>query len=123
MASPHSSSFLTVSILLFVCFLSVNALKGGITEIKDVKTNKEVQALGKYSVDEYNLKFKEGEKGILAFQEVVKAQKQVISGMKYFLKVSALEDGTPKLFDAVVVVKAWKKPSNYLISFEPSNSN
>ncbi|RZC62056.1 hypothetical protein C5167_023809 [Papaver somniferum] len=125
MAAPHSSSFLTISILLFVIFLSyssVNALPGGITEIKDVKTNKEVQDLGKFSVDEYNLKFKKGEEGSLTFQEVVKGQKQVVAGMQYFLKVSAMENGTPKLFDAVVVVKAWETPADRLISFDPSST-
>ncbi|KAI3912816.1 hypothetical protein MKX01_004886 [Papaver californicum] len=69
------------------------------------------------------MKFKEGEKGILTFQEVVKAQSQVVSGMQYFLKVSALEEGTPKLFDVVVVVKTWMKPSIHLISFKPSSSS
>ncbi|KAI3926215.1 hypothetical protein MKW98_028351 [Papaver atlanticum] len=124
MAAPHSSSVLTISALLFICFLSyssVNALPGGITEIKDVKTNKQVQDLGKFSVDEYNLKFKKGEEGSLTFQEVVKGQKQVVEGMQYFLKVSAMENGTPKLFDAVVVVKEWETPANRLISFDPSS--
>ncbi|KAI3937762.1 hypothetical protein MKW92_030967 [Papaver armeniacum] len=122
MAAPHSSSFLTISILLFICFLSssssVDAL-GGKTEIKDVKTNKEVQDLGKFSVDEYNLK--KGEEGSLTFTQVVKAQKQVVAGIQYFLKVSAQENGSPKFFDAVVLVKAWEKPANRLISFNPSS--
>ncbi|RZC47199.1 hypothetical protein C5167_040146 [Papaver somniferum] len=121
--APHSSSFLTISILLFICFLSssssVDAL-GGKAEIKDVKTNKEVQDLGKYSVDEYNLK--KGEEGSLTFTQVVKAQKQVVAGIQYFLKVSAMENGSPKFFDAVVLVKAWEKPANRLISFNPSST-
>ncbi|KAI3846136.1 hypothetical protein MKX03_012973 [Papaver bracteatum] len=122
MASPHSSSLLTVSVLMFICFLSytsVNAQLGGKTEIKDVKTNKEVQDLGKFSVDEYNLK--KGEEGSLTFTQVVKAQKQVVAGIQYFLKVSAQENGSPKFFDAVVLVKAWEKPANRLISFNPSS--
>ncbi|KAI3926213.1 hypothetical protein MKW98_028349 [Papaver atlanticum] len=125
MAASHSSSFLTISVLLFICFLSssssVDAL-GGKTEIKDVKTNKEVQDLGKYSVDEYNLKFKKGEEGSLTFTQVVKAQKQLVAGIQYFLKVSAMENGSPKFFDAVVLVKAWEKPANRLISFNPSST-
>ncbi|RZC62057.1 hypothetical protein C5167_023808 [Papaver somniferum] len=123
MAAPHSSSFLTISVLLFICFLSssssVDAL-GGKTEIKDVKTNKEVQDLGKFSVDEYNLK--KGEEGSLTFTKVVKAQKQVVAGIQYFLKVSAMENGSPKFFDAVVLVKAWETPANRLISFNPSST-
>ncbi|KAI3937761.1 hypothetical protein MKW92_030966 [Papaver armeniacum] len=129
-AAPLSSSFLTISILLFICFLSsspsVDALGGkksvgGKTEIKDVKTNQVVQDLGKYSVTQYNLKFKKGDKGSLTFKEVVKAQSQVVSGVQYFLKVSAIQNGKPKLYDAVVVVKAWQKPSNLLVSFNPSS--
>ncbi|KAI3912817.1 hypothetical protein MKX01_004887 [Papaver californicum] len=132
MAAQHSSSFLTISILLFICFLSsssssssVDALGGkrlgGKTEIQDVKTNKEVQDLGKYSVSQYNLKFKKGEKGSLTFKQVVKAESQVVSGIQYFLKVSAIQNGKPKLYDAVVLVKAWEKPSNSLVSFDPSH--
>ncbi|KAI3926210.1 hypothetical protein MKW98_028346 [Papaver atlanticum] len=132
MAALHSSSFLTISIILFICFLSLSSssvdalggkkLVGGKTEIKDVKTNKQVQDLGKYSVGQYNLKFKKGEKGSLTFKEVVKAQSQVVAGIQYFLKVSAIQNGKPKLFDAVVVVKAWQKPSNLLVSFNPSSN-
>ncbi|KAI3968088.1 hypothetical protein MKX01_015608 [Papaver californicum] len=130
MAAQHSSSFLIISFLLFICFLSsssssVDALGGKRlgekTEIEDVKTNNEVQDLGKYSVGQYNLKFKKGEKGSLTFKEVVKAESQVVAGIQYFLKVSAIQNGKPKLYDAVVVVKAWEKPSNSLVSFDPSN--
>ncbi|XP_026458458.1 cysteine proteinase inhibitor B-like [Papaver somniferum] len=133
MAAPLSSSTLTISILLFICFLSSSSsssvdvlggkkLVGGKTEIKDVKTNKQVQELGKYSVTQYNLKFKKGDKGSLTFKEVVKAQSQVVAGIQYFLKVSAIQNGKPKLYDAVVVVKAWQKPSNLLVSFNPSSN-
>ncbi|RZC47200.1 hypothetical protein C5167_040123 [Papaver somniferum] len=127
MAALHSSTFLTISVLLFICFLSspssVDALGGrlgGKTEIVDVESNKEVQDLGKYSVDQYNLKFKKGAKGSLTYKEVVKAESQVVSGIQYFLKVSAIQNGKPKLYDAVVVVKAWETPSNSLVSFDPS---
>ncbi|KAI3846134.1 hypothetical protein MKX03_012971 [Papaver bracteatum] len=131
MAAPLSSSILTISILLFICFLSSSSsvdalggkkLVGGKTEIKDVKTNKQVQDLGKFSVTQYNLKFKKGYKGSLTFKEVVKAESQVVAGIQYFLKVSAIQNGKPKLYDAVVVVKAWQKPSNFLVSFNPSSN-
>ncbi|KAI3897127.1 hypothetical protein MKX03_025989 [Papaver bracteatum] len=122
MASPVSSSFLITSILLLICFLSlssssVNGLPGGITDVRDVKTNKKVQELGKYSVGEYNQKFKKG----LTFKEVVQAKVQVVEGQKYYLKVSATENGKPNLYDAVVVVQVWRKPSNRLVSFNPSS--
>ncbi|RZC91189.1 hypothetical protein C5167_027252 [Papaver somniferum] len=93
---------------------SVNGpLVGGIIEIKDVKTNKHVQELGEYSVNEYNRKFKKG----LAFKEVIQAQKQVVQRFKYYMNVSAIENGKLNLYDAVVVVQAWITPSNELISF------
>ncbi|KAI3926217.1 hypothetical protein MKW98_028353 [Papaver atlanticum] len=128
MAALHSSSFLTISIiLLFICFLSssssVDALGGkrlgGKTEIKNVKSNKEIQDLGKFSVDDYNLAYKKGDKGRLIFKQVVKAEKQVVSGIKYFLKVSLIWKGKPHLFDATVVVKAWETPSKSVVSFGP----
>ncbi|KAI3968383.1 hypothetical protein MKW92_029299 [Papaver armeniacum] len=97
---------------------SVNGpLAGGIVEMKDVKTNKHVQELGEYSVNEYNRKFRKG----LTIEEVVKAQKQVVQGFKYYMKVSAIENGKLNLYDAVVVVQAWITPSNELISFNPSS--
>ncbi|KAI3969340.1 hypothetical protein MKW92_039940 [Papaver armeniacum] len=124
MAALHSSTFLTISILLFVCFLSsTEALGGkkvgGKTEIKNVKSNKEIQDLGKFSVDDYNLAYKKGDKGRLIFKQVVKAEKQVVSGIKYFLKVSLIWKGKPHLFDATVVVKAWETPSRSVVSFGP----
>ncbi|RZC62054.1 hypothetical protein C5167_023806 [Papaver somniferum] len=124
MAALHSSAFLTISILLFICFLSsAEALggkkTGGKTEIKNVKSNKEIQDLGKFSVDDYNLAYKKGDKGRLIFKQVVKAEKQVVSGIKYFLKVSLIWEGKPHLFDATVVVKAWETPSRSVVSFGP----
>ncbi|RZC91131.1 hypothetical protein C5167_027192 [Papaver somniferum] len=53
--------------------------------------------------------------------EVVQAQKQVVQGFKYYMKVSAIENGKLNLCDAVVVVQAWIKPPNELIRFNPSS--
>ncbi|KAI3937760.1 hypothetical protein MKW92_030965 [Papaver armeniacum] len=117
MAAPLSSSLLTISILLFICFLSSSS-----SSVDALGGKKIIQDLGKYSVGQYNLKFKKGEKGTLTFKEVVKAQSQVVAGIQYFLKVSAIQNGKPKLYDAVVVVKAWQKPSNLLVSFDPSSN-
>ncbi|KAI3850571.1 hypothetical protein MKX03_004007 [Papaver bracteatum] len=123
MASPLSSSFLSISILLFIYFLSLSSssvngqITGGIFEVEDVKTNKQVQELGKYSVGEYNQKFRKG----LTFIEVVQAQKQVIAGFKYYLKVSAIENGKLNLYDAIVVDRTWTNPSKELIIFNPSS--
>ncbi|KAI3850568.1 hypothetical protein MKX03_004004 [Papaver bracteatum] len=90
---------------------------GGIFEIEDAKTNKNVQELGEYSVAEYNQKFGKG----LTFKEVVQGRKQVVGGFKYYLKVSAMENGKLHLYDVAVVVQAWINPAHELISYYPSS--
>ncbi|KAK9671393.1 hypothetical protein RND81_12G027200 [Saponaria officinalis] len=117
---------------------------GGRVEVKNVKTNKEIQELGKFSVEEYNKNILEnpiqdvagraGLEGPLRFIEVVEAQKQVVSGLKYYLRVVAMQnnqnniiinnknndDGLiSKTFDAIVVVKPWVE-SKQLHYFGPS---
>ncbi|CAI9776144.1 unnamed protein product [Fraxinus pennsylvanica] len=115
--------------LLFLFFLvatqayALGGIVGGKTEVKNVKTNKEVQELGKYCVDQYNSKQKHVANGrkLLTFSQVVEAEKQVVSGIKYYLKISAATygGGVPKNFDAVVVVKPWVD-SKELLNFAPS---
>uniref|UniRef100_A0A0E0KPB5 Cysteine proteinase inhibitor n=1 Tax=Oryza punctata TaxID=4537 RepID=A0A0E0KPB5_ORYPU len=102
---------------------------GGRTEIRDVGGNKEVQSLGRFAVAEHNRRLRHGGSGAgdpvvpvkLAFSRVVAAQKQVVSGVAYYLKVVARDPraGGDRAFDAVVVVKAWLK-SKELVSFTPS---
>lgn len=102
---------------------------GGRTEIKDVGTNKEVQSLGRFAVAEHNRRLRHGGGGAagdpvplqLAFTRVVAAQKQVVAGVAYYLKVIARDraGGGDRPFDAVVVVKAWLK-SKELVSLSPS---
>ncbi|KAL9670717.1 hypothetical protein QQ045_008275 [Rhodiola kirilowii] len=101
---------------------------GGRSDVKDVAANQEVQELGRFVVEEYkrttSLGKKEGEevKG-LKFAEVVEAEKQVVSGLKYYLKVAVVDkDGERRLFDSVVVVKPWER-SKQLVRFEPSGSD
>ncbi|XP_062105094.1 cysteine proteinase inhibitor B [Humulus lupulus] len=103
---------------------------GGRTDIEDVKTNKEVQELGQFSVEEHNRSLirtlsrragNGGAVGELKFSEVVEAQKQVVSGIKYYLKVSAVaKSGEQRVFDSVVVVKPWMQNSRELLNFAPS---
>ncbi|KAL9232741.1 hypothetical protein vseg_007812 [Gypsophila vaccaria] len=99
-------------------------------EVKDVKNNKEVQELGKFSVQEYNNNLLDnpirdvvGRAGPLRFIEVVEAQRQVVAGLKYYLKVVAMQshDSGPRktTFDAVVVVKPWVE-SKQLVHFGPT---
>ncbi|XP_015691409.2 cysteine proteinase inhibitor 10-like [Oryza brachyantha] len=107
---------------------------GGRTEIRDVGSNREVQSLGRFAVAEHNRRLRHhGGAGAgstadpvavkLAFVSVVAAQKQVVSGVAYYLKVVAREAhagaGAGRPFDAVVVVKPWLK-SKELVSFAPS---
>lgn len=124
MAQPGSA----IILILILSFTAVNGLGGkvgGRTKIKDVKTNQEVQELGRYSVEQYNRGQRQrrsnGSSGGLRFTEVVEAEKQVVSGIKYYLKVeAATSSGVPKTFDAVVVVKAWEH-SKELLNFAPSS--
>ncbi|XP_031093370.1 cysteine proteinase inhibitor B-like [Ipomoea triloba] len=100
-------------------------LSGGKTEVSDVKSNVEVQNLGRKSVMEYNkrLKVKENpENGAkrLIFTEVIKAEKQVVAGVKYYLTIKATtSDGTAKTYDA----EMWVKPNetvHEMLAFAPA---
>ncbi|KAF5752650.1 Cystatin [Tripterygium wilfordii] len=121
-----------VSMLFVISILSQvrgyrGQLVGGKSEVSDVKTNKEVQSLGRFSVEEYNrLQQQEEEKNgggsrKLIFTEVVEAQRQVVSGIKYYLKVLAMQNGETKVFESVVVVKPWLH-SKELLHFAPSTT-
>ncbi|XP_059650954.1 cysteine proteinase inhibitor B-like [Cornus florida] len=137
MTRRSPSAILTMATLAFLVVLfaaayfptpasGVGGIVGGRTKIQDVKTNQEVQELGKYSVKEYNRSKRgkaSGGGGDLTFKEVVEAEKQVVSGIKYYLKVAATDrNGISKTFDAVVVVKAWEH-SEQLLTFNPSPKN
>ncbi|KAG1330859.1 cysteine proteinase inhibitor 5 [Cocos nucifera] len=94
---------------------------GGRTEVPHVESNKEVQDLGLFCVEEYNHRLRGGRRAgseALTFLRVVAAERQVVSGIKYYLKISA-RDGRERTFDAIVVVKPWLK-SRSLLSFTPS---
>ncbi|KAM3267296.1 hypothetical protein P3S67_032468 [Capsicum chacoense] len=98
---------------------------GGKTPIKDVKTNKKIQELGKYCVEEYNKSLRKYKQimqddniELLSFVEVVEAETQVVSGIKYYLKISAFSFGIPKIFNAELVVKSWENKKE-LVHFSP----
>ncbi|XVF65387.1 hypothetical protein PTKIN_Ptkin09bG0244500 [Pterospermum kingtungense] len=119
---------LSLLVVLTVSATVVNGygtMVGGKTEIKDVKSNKEVQGLGRFSVEEYNRSQGRlrsnggGRRGMLVFSQVVEAQKQVVSGIKYYLKIEAMQNGLTRTFESVVVVKPWLK-SKQLLNFSPS---
>ncbi|KDO52834.1 hypothetical protein CISIN_1g035532mg, partial [Citrus sinensis] len=105
---------LILSLLLLSITASVNGydrLVGGRSEVKDVKKNKEVQELGKFSVEEFNRSQQRQGKvirnvafGRLRFSQVLEAQKQVVSGIKYYLTIEATtgENGEIQMFDSIV---------------------
>ena len=123
---------LLISLQLCVCY---RGKVGAKTEISDVKTNEEVQELGRFSVEEYNRSLRRQRRqrqykmmsigdniaGELRFIEVVEAQTQVVSGLKYYLTISATQNGVSKMFESEVVVKPWVR-SKELLNFGPSNS-
>lgn len=124
------------SVPFLVCFLVLSTLLvsgvsgyrggmvGGRSEVSDVKTNKQVQELGRFSVKEFNshrsLYWDGGGVGKLMFSEVVEAQKQVVSGLKYYLNIVATtQNGEKRMFDSVVVVQPGLRTTE-LLTFEPS---
>lgn len=136
MAKSSIPVFLTLTLVsAFVIAYSAAPVKGvgggllgGRTKVEDVERDKEVQELGEYAVDEYNRQQHLMGSGVngggdLEFRRVVEAEKQVVSGIKYYLKIEAANSGgAPKKFDADVVVQSWKK-SKQLLNFGPSPLN
>ncbi|CAK8567134.1 unnamed protein product [Lathyrus sativus] len=103
---------IAILIASLLCILSSvscgRVIVGAKTEITDVRTNMEVQELGKFAVEEYNYKHSNGGGEAMKFVEVVEAEKQVVSGMKYYLNISAVDhNGVHRMFTSVVVVKPW----------------
>ncbi|KAK9087972.1 hypothetical protein Syun_030366 [Stephania yunnanensis] len=116
---------------------------GGRTRVRDVETNEEVQRLGRFSVEEHNRNVigvvkndaaaatplslsssSEEEEEVLEFRRVVAAERQVVSGIKYYLRIEAERSGGDlRVFDAVVVVKPWVRPPKQLLHFSPSSSS
>ncbi|KAK8478922.1 hypothetical protein V6N13_093272 [Hibiscus sabdariffa] len=112
--------------LLFAIALAVEGYRGmvgGRTQVTDVKTNKEVQELGRFAVEEYNRnhRIQQRRSGELVFSQVIEAETQVVSGIKYYLRIEAAENklSNCKTFESVVVVKPWLR-SKELLHFSPS---
>ncbi|KAK4266581.1 hypothetical protein QN277_027477 [Acacia crassicarpa] len=122
---PISFFVVFLSLLFTVSHAYRGQLVGAKRDIPDVKSNAEVQELGRFSVEEYNrslrlLRQNQADR-LLEFRQVVEAQSQVVSGIKYYLKISASHDGNESVFDSEVVVKPWL-PSKHLLHFAPSRS-
>ncbi|GJN37170.1 hypothetical protein PR202_gb26096 [Eleusine coracana subsp. coracana] len=125
---------LLVLLTLFIATSSATAVEtvGGRRDIKDVGSNKEVQSLGRFAVNEHNRRLRHSGGAavpaandpvpvLLSFTAVASAQEQVVSGKVYYLKVIARDGsgGGDRPFDAVVIVRAWLR-SKELVSFTPS---
>nr|GMC96779.1 cysteine proteinase inhibitor B-like [Ipomoea batatas]GME18428.1 cysteine proteinase inhibitor B-like [Ipomoea batatas] len=102
---------LVVSVALFLAGYAAAqeaAASGGKTEVSDVKTNAEVQNLGRKAVMEFNKRLNvkvnpENNAKRLVFTEVIKAEKQVVAGEKYFLTIKATsEDGQTKTYESEI---------------------
>ncbi|KQJ82147.1 cysteine proteinase inhibitor 10 [Brachypodium distachyon] len=126
-----ASSTAAISLLLLLLLLAAatadpaRGVVGGRTDIKNVGRNTFVQSLGRFAVAEHNRLVR----GVgpataqLKFVAVEAAQKQIVSGVKYYLKVIARARAAGNApFDAVVVVKSGlkKKKTKELLSFTPS---
>ncbi|XBI31090.1 hypothetical protein VPH35_054709 [Triticum aestivum] len=86
---------------------------GGRTEVTDVEGDREEGCEGGGGVC-----------GRLEFSHVVSAQRQVVSGIKYYLRVAAAEENgvsDGRVFDTVVVVKPWLQ-SRALVRFALADS-
>ncbi|MBA0651527.1 hypothetical protein Goklo_018843 [Gossypium klotzschianum] len=117
-------SFLAITLLLII-FTPVNGYRtivGGKTSVEDVEKDKAMQALGRFAVEEHN-KNQENDgdtSNQIEFSQVVGAEKQIVSGIKYFLTIEGMENGKKKTFDSVVLIKPWSKSEDKeLISFSP----
>ncbi|KAH7573361.1 hypothetical protein ACOSP7_006990 [Xanthoceras sorbifolium] len=122
---------LILSLLSLCTIASVSGhrgeIVGGKTEVENVKNNKEVQELGRFSVEEFNRRQSRRRGGNnvygdLVFSMVTEAEKQVVSGMKYYMKIDVgTKSGERKTFDSVVVVKPWLH-SKELLNFAPHHN-
>ncbi|MBA0616253.1 hypothetical protein Godav_016315 [Gossypium davidsonii] len=117
-------SFLAITLLLII-FTPINGygmVVGGKTPVEDVEKDKAMQALGRFAVEEHNKNKKNygDTSNPIKFSQVVRAEKQIVSGIKYFLTIEGMENGKKKTFDSIVLIKPWSKSKDKkLLSFSP----
>nr|GME18431.1 cysteine proteinase inhibitor B-like [Ipomoea batatas]GME18437.1 cysteine proteinase inhibitor B-like [Ipomoea batatas] len=118
---------LVVSVALFFAgYAAAQEASGGKTEVSDVKTNAEVQNLGRKAVMEFNKRLNvkvnpENNAKRLVFTEVIKAEKQVVAGEKYFLTIKATsEDGQTKTYESEMWVKPGDETVHEMLNFAPA---
>ncbi|KAL0340527.1 UNVERIFIED_CONTAM: Cysteine proteinase inhibitor 5 [Sesamum radiatum] len=86
---PKPTTLLIPLLLLlpfFVMAAGIRGKVGGRTQVKNVEQNQEIQELGRFCVREYNhqLQLKPNASTALVFSQVVAAETQVVSGIKYY---------------------------------------
>nr|CAD1820278.1 unnamed protein product [Ananas comosus var. bracteatus] len=102
-SSPRSAPLPLLLLLLAALLLLTAAVHavdepkvGGLTKIKHVESNEEVQELGRFSVGEYNNRLRGRDAKPLAFVKVVEGQQQVVEGMQYYLKIAVAAPTAPQ---------------------------
>ncbi|KAI5671234.1 hypothetical protein M9H77_11598 [Catharanthus roseus] len=105
----HSLRFTILLILAVTVFSDVSAALGGpnLGGWKPIKNTKDpsVVEIGQFAINEHNKEAKSG----LKFQEIVKGETQVVSGMNYKLVISAKDGSASHQYEAVVWDKPWEK--------------
>ncbi|KAG2327704.1 hypothetical protein Bca4012_036723 [Brassica carinata] len=130
-------SLIRLSLLVFMVIAVVtpsakSAVLGGKSDVGNVRINMEIQELGRYCVKQFNLQEQSQQSNAasiartdanvlspLKFSRVVSAQKQVVAGIKYYLRIEVTQpDGRSRMFDSVIVIQPWLF-SKKLLEFTP----
>ncbi|KAJ9187054.1 hypothetical protein P3X46_002550 [Hevea brasiliensis] len=114
---------LLLSAFLLVSVSARGGLIGGLQPVEDVKSNQEVQEIGRFSVEEFNKQLRNQGNGgeELIFSEVVEAQMQVVKGIMYYLKIEATTTRSREtgIYDSKVATQPWLHQRK-LVRFQPS---
>ncbi|KAK8956107.1 Cysteine proteinase inhibitor 4 [Platanthera guangdongensis] len=106
----HSVLILSVVVVAALLFFNSKAAAArqlnGVEQIKDVKHNKEVQELGRFTLEEANKKVSESSEK-MTFGEVVSSKRwPVTGGVRYFFAISSVKGGkTEGSFFGYLVVR------------------
>ncbi|GFQ00028.1 cysteine proteinase inhibitor 4 [Phtheirospermum japonicum] len=122
----HSFLFILLSILVVLFLVPSEASPPPSAPLGDWQVIENVNAtavvkIGKFAVKEHNEQTSES----LRFVYVVEGEMQVVSGMKYWLVITAIRGGTssPGNYSAVVLSQLRQKQnSTQLLSFKPGSS-
>eukprot|EP01018_Ginkgo_biloba_P002168 Gb_36304 [translate_table: standard] len=97
--------FIIFSATLCMCAMAASTfLAGGIKDVPNFQHDPEIQSLARFAVDEYNKQ----QNILLSFSKVVKAQKQVVAGMIYYLTIEAVDGHESHRYSAKILVVEWR---------------